>query len=62
MLCYMDMTFCKYAECGKFVGCPRAYTPSVHSRAEVWWGGDDAPIALYVEHPPCFEEPKDGVQ
>jgi hypothetical protein len=62
MLCYMDMTFCDYKDCRKFKMCSRAYTPSVLSRAEVWWGGDSPPIALYGDAPPCFEESKDGVQ
>ena len=62
MLCYMDMTFCDHKECMKFIGCPRAYTPAILSRAEVWWGGDNPPIMFYGEQPPCFEEPKDGVQ
>ena len=44
MMCYKDMTFCS-AECANF-DCERQYTPQIQEKAILWWGNDNAPIAL----------------
>lgn len=58
MLCYKDVTFCGFTDCGKFLECPRALTAQVQDDAERWWvkgGGnaDDTPIAQYADMPGC---------
>lgn len=56
MLCYRDMTFCKfYLSCANGSACRRAYTPAVAQAARDWWGNDNAPVAFYAEHPQCWE-------
>lgn len=53
MLCYKDMTFCKfYTECEKGAGCFRALTPDVRARAK----SIDLPISQFVDKPECFED------
>ena len=55
MICYKDMTFCPfYKECQLGEKCFRALKPEVIEAAHVWWGDKTAPIAEYVEKPPCF--------
>lgn len=54
MMCYKDQTFCSFKECLAFIECSRALTEGVQKRAQVWWGGDDPPIAVYAEKPDCF--------
>ena len=59
MLCYKDKTFCPsefYKTCGAHDSahpCPRALTPAVQAAADAWWGGSDAPVALFLERPDC---------
>lgn len=60
MMCYRDMTFCRFIECGRSGECPRALTDEVQRAAEKWWGGADAPIAVFTERPSCFVEPRVG--
>ena len=62
MICYRDMTFCKhYLDCAKSDVCDRPLTPEVKAAAESWWGRDDeAPIAVFVEKPNCWEEDEYG--
>ena len=56
MLSYRDMTFCPhYKTCKQAQGCSRCLTPEVKKRAKQWWGGDDPPIAVFVEPPSCYE-------
>ena len=57
MMCYRDMTFCKFfTECKEGEGCPRALTMDVISGAEKWFGGKVASICEYVNKPDCFEK------
>jgi len=61
MICYKDMTFCKYyKECGIGHDCHRALTEEVREGADKWWGKgkDAAPICIFSEKPNCFEEPR----
>jgi len=58
MICYRDKTFCKYRDCGKFGSCDRALTEFVKDSAEKWWGNKDAPIAVFIDKPECYEEKK----
>jgi hypothetical protein len=63
MMCYKDMTFCRfYKDCAKADDCPRAYTDEVQAAAELWWGGEDAPVAFYMGKPSCHtpREESDG--
>lgn len=55
MICYKDMTFCKYSNCKKWDECHRALTPKIKAAAEKWWGDKNYPIALFAELPECFE-------
>lgn len=55
MLCYKDMTFCDRSDCKNFGPCPRSLTGDVEQDAAAWWGDWDAPIAVYVGPPSCFE-------
>ena len=45
MMCYRDMTFCVAMECVNYK-CPRKYTDKVQRFAEIWWGNENAPIAV----------------
>jgi hypothetical protein len=57
MMCYKDRTFCTYwKECKSGEKCPSALTDDVRSGAKKWWGSDDAPIAMYIDKPQCFED------
>lgn len=57
MICYKDMTFCDfYMECSDGDSCPRALTPEVKKAATEWGGNENAPIALFVDNPPCFKD------
>ena len=61
MMCYMDMTFCKYWEkCANGKDCPRALNEKVIEGAKKWahWT-DEPPICVYTEKPDCFVE-KEG--
>lgn len=60
MLCYKDKTFCENEDCRHFGPCPRSLTDDVLCEAVDWWGGDDAPVAVFVGRPDCFE-PKEGL-
>ncbi len=56
MLCYRDMTFCTFHEdCAKAPTCHRPLTDEVKRGAAEWWGGNDAPVALFLEKPACHE-------
>jgi len=56
MICYKDRTWCPHEDCKRFgAGCDRSLTPDVIARAAEWWGGPEAPIAVWSEHPGCFE-------
>jgi hypothetical protein len=55
-ICYRDMTFCDHwRDCGKAERCHRPLTPEVALAARKWWGSDDAPIAVFVDQPKCWE-------
>jgi hypothetical protein len=54
MICYKDMTFCPFLECGKSVNCARALTEKIKSDAE----GFGLLIAEFLEKPGCFEDRK----
>ena len=56
MICFRDKTFCNSKDCKSFKGCISALTDEVKKDAEKWWGGKDAPIAVYGGNPACFEE------
>ena len=57
MMCYRDRTFCGfYSTCKKGDNCAIALTPEIIENANKWWGGPDAPICSFVDHPSCFEE------
>ena len=52
---YKNMTFCTYyQECAWGEDCGRRLTNEVKQEA-IKWGGEDAPIQVYVEYPHCFE-------
>jgi hypothetical protein len=56
MLCYKDMTFCKfYMACMHGGTCHRAYTPKVAQAAREWWGNDEVPVAFFMLIPDCWE-------
>jgi hypothetical protein len=55
MLCYRDITFCKYySRCVSGDRCPRALTPEVLAAAATWWGSFDSPVCTFATHPDCF--------
>ena len=55
MIGYKDTTFCPFwADCANGPSCPRALTDAVKAGAVAWWGGPDAPIAMYGSEPRCF--------
>lgn len=59
MICYMDKTFCSYAEtCSYARSCHRALTPEVQAAADKWWEGcsGNAPICLFVDKPQCHSD------
>lgn len=59
MLCYKDMTFCKFhKECAKGKECDRALTDEVIKDAEQWWGKKGAPVCIFMEKPECFTDVK----
>ena len=55
MICYKDITFCKYKECIKFKNCKVALTDEIKKDAEKWWGNKDYPIVTYIGKPKCYE-------
>lgn len=56
MLCYKDMTFCKfYKSCISGKDCFRAYTSHVVDAAERF----EMPVSLYTVHPPCYNKIKE---
>jgi hypothetical protein len=57
MLHYRDKTFCPFYEtCSKQSDCSRPLTPQVKADAVKWWGGDNAPIAMFGEKPECHTD------
>ena len=44
MVCFRDMTFCS-SDCIN-EACHRHYGDKISKAARVWWGKDDAPIAM----------------
>lgn len=59
MIGYKDMTFCDHwKDCTKASACHRPLTSEVAAAARKWWGGDDAPIAVWVKKPDCHEKAK----
>jgi hypothetical protein len=62
MISYKDMTFCN-SSCGN-IDCYRKLTPQVVNDAEVWWGGEGAPIGISNLAPICaqYVEEKDYEQ
>jgi hypothetical protein len=60
MICYRDRTFCPfYTDCIHGDVCKAALTPQVKKDAELWWGSEEAPIAVWKDRPHCFSEVKD---
>ncbi len=56
MIVYKDMTFCEHwKDCKHAKTCHRPLTSEVAASARKWWGGDDAPIAVFVDQPQCHE-------
>lgn len=56
MICYKDKTWCRhYDGCKHRDECHRPLTDEVIKAAEEWWGNEDAPIAVFVERPECYE-------
>ncbi len=56
MIGYRDMTFCPfYQDCKNAPDCHRPLTPEVREYAAKWWGGEDAPICVFMEKPECHE-------
>jgi len=56
MMCYRDQTFCSfYVNCEHGKTCGRALTPEVEKAAEIWWGGEGAPICEFVDRPDCVK-------
>jgi hypothetical protein len=57
MICYRDMTFCKfYEDCKNGKECNRALTPDILDGAEKWFGKKNAPICQFVNKPNCFKQ------
>jgi len=56
MICFRDRTFCGADNCKKFFQCPSALTLEVKEAAVKWWGNEEAPIAMYLDTPSCYEE------
>ena len=60
MMCYRDMTFCTEETCKKFGDgendCGRSLTKKVKKAAAGWWGQGDAPIAMFIDKPDCYQE------
>lgn len=50
MLCYRDMTFCKFSDCANFDKCSRRLTESVKQAAKLL----GLPISQFAEQPKCF--------
>jgi hypothetical protein len=44
MICYLDRTFCVSPNCEN--KCGRKLTDEIRQAARVWWGSDNAPIAM----------------
>jgi len=58
MMCYMDRTFCPFADCVVFTACPfdRALTEQRKKDAAEWWGLDNnPPISIFSARPDCFK-------
>lgn len=56
MIGYRDMTFCDHwRDCAMAPACHRPLTPEVKAAARKWWGGDGAPIAVFVSRPSCHK-------
>jgi hypothetical protein len=58
MLCYKDITFCRYYQnCKKGKDCFRALTSEVKEKAQKWWSleNGEAPICEFAEEPECYE-------
>ena len=59
MLCYRDMTFCKYdKQCLSGKDCHRALTEEVMKGAEAHGLG----VMVFAEHPWCFEAKKEVME
>ena len=63
MICYRDMTFCKFYDKCKFGDtCHRALTDKVFKEARKWakdaFNMDTAPICQFINKPECYEEKK----
>ena len=58
MMCYRDRTWCSAKGCEDFMKCDRALTEQVLQDAKDWWGGDGAPIYLFVDKQECYKEEK----
>ena len=56
MMCYKDKTFCEFSKCNKWNSCHRALTQEEIDNATKWWGNVNAPIAIFVDKPDCYEE------
>ena len=57
MICYRDMTFCTFHEdCARAAECHRPLTDDVKAKAEKWWGGEGAPIAMFAQKPECHRD------
>lgn len=53
MLCYKDMTFCKfYKTCKAGKKCGRALTPEIQKASEDF----GLPICMFTEKPDCYKE------
>lgn len=63
MMCYRDRTWCPAKHCNNFDKCDRALTDAVRAKAKMWWGGENAPIAVFSEPEKleCFEKEDDIV-
>lgn len=56
MICFMDRTFCPFGDCALSATCSTYLSDGVKAGAKAWWGGDDAPIAVFVDKPECWAE------
>ena len=57
MVCFRDMTFCSYyKKCKNGNCCDRSLTDEVRENAKKWWNSDNAPIAIFMECPDCFDD------
>jgi hypothetical protein len=58
---FRDMTFCEHwRDCALAAKCRRPLTDDVILAARKWWGGEGAPISIFVDKPGCHQPANAG--